>query len=181
MFSKVLIKLIDQAIIPAIVLLATRIVSLVLVSNQYGYSYSVGATGFTVNSPEEVANLNSYSTLFMAIVLALGLTYILIKALVFRDSHISPSTTAKLYSLKFDYLIQNSYKLYTQGSVWLSYLYLLTVFSGYMALNQIAYIWVFYITFLLSLILTVLFVMDVEHEMAINKREFEEAGYDSEN
>lgn len=169
MFSKVLIKLIDQSVVPAIMLLTARLVSVVLISNHLGIPYSVGSSGFTFLSPEDYLIVNSYSLFVMLIALALGLAYILVKSIVFHSSHINPSSTAKVFSLKLSHLIQNSFDLYSQGAIWLSYLYLLVLVSGIMALFNLLFPWVFYFGLVISVGITLLFVLDIEREMELEE------------
>lgn len=171
MFSRILVKLIDQAIVPAILLIATRVVSIVLISQHYGYEFGISWSGFSFNNTEEYVKVNSYSMLSMIIVLTLFLVYVLVKSYIFHDSHIKPGLTAKLFALNAQYFIQDSFEIYTQGAIWVSYLYLLTIVSGAMAFFSILYIWVFYVSIALTLISTILFIFDIEDEMAIFKKE----------
>lgn len=168
MFSKILVKLIDQSIVPAILLLSVRIVSVVLVSNNLGIQYSVGASGFEFTSQSDYVLINSYSTLFMVGALALGLFYIIIKSLVFHDTHISPRLTAKLFSLRLPAFIQNSFELFSQGVVWLSYIFLITLVSGMMSLFDLMYSWVFYVSLIVCVVATSIIVLDVEREVRLS-------------
>lgn len=167
MFSKILIKLIDQAIVPALLLLAARIVSVVLISRYMGVNISLQAEGFTFSNPQDYVLINSYSIFSMIGVLIVGLAFILIKSLVFHDTHISPGTTAKVFSYRMSALIQSSYDLYTQGAIWMSYTYLLTIVAGIMASYGLINKWVFSVSFLLTVVSTVLLILDVEHEIKI--------------
>jgi hypothetical protein len=170
MFSKILIKLIDQAIVPAILLLSIRIISVVLISRYLGIETTLYEGGFGFTNPEDYILVNSYSILSMVIVLFVGLMYVLVKALVFHDTHIRPGTTAKIFSYKMSSLIQTSYDLYTQGSIWISYTYLLTIVAGIMAGFGLMYTSVFYIAFVMAILATVLFIVDIEHELHVVKR-----------
>ncbi|MFA6981530.1 MAG: hypothetical protein WC243_00680 [Patescibacteria group bacterium] len=168
MFSKILVKLIDQSVIPAILLLTARIVSVVLISRNLGIQYSLGASGFEFASQSDYVLVNSYSTLLMVVVLALGLFYIILKSLVFHESHISPRLTAKLFSLRLPAFIQNSFELFSQGVVWLSYLFLLMLVSGVMSLFDLMFSWVFYVSLVLSVVATSIIVLDVEKEVRLS-------------
>jgi hypothetical protein len=101
----------------------------------------------------------------MVMVLAIGLFYIILKSMAFHDSHISPKLSARLFSLRLPAFIQNSFELFSQGVVWLSYLFLLMLVSGIMALFDLMYSWVFYFSFVLSVVATSLIVLDVEREV----------------
>jgi len=173
MVSKVLTRLIDKAILPAILLLATRIISIVLVSKCLKLEFEVSTKGFVFGSMEDYVKVNSYSALVMIIILILGLLFILIKSLVFHESHIKPSVTSRLFSLKISSLIQSSFDLYTQGAIWLSYSYLLLLVNGVMTLSGLMYKWVFLITLAVTVVTTVLFIFDIEEEIKIGKENVE--------
>ena len=169
MFSKILIKLIDQAIVPAVLLLTVRIVSVVLISYQMGIPFAVDNTGFIFSTTDQFLRMNSLSVFFMSIALGLGLAYILVKSMVFHSSHITPQTTAKIFSMKLSFFIQNSYDLYSQGIIWLSYTYLLIFGAGMMVLSGALLSWVFYVSLSIGIVGTILFVLDIEKEMEIDK------------
>jgi hypothetical protein len=177
MFSKLLLKLIDQAIIPALLLVATRIVSIIIVSRQKGIEVFLSPKGFTFYTATDYVSVNTLSTFFMAVAIALGLGYIILKSMVFHDSHIKPHISAKLFTWKMHHLIQASYDLYTQGSVWVSYLYLLTIASGIMLIFDMISAWAFYVCTVISLLYTLLFILDIEAEMDINKKYLKNKDY----
>ena len=171
MLSKILIKLIDKAIIPATLLLASRIISIILVSKHLGIYFEITRDGFIFQNSYDYLKVNSYSILFMVVVLVIGLGYVVVKALLFHSSHIKPTTTAKLFSIKAQSLIQNSYEIYTQGSVWLSYSYLLLILTAVMAMSNLVYPWVFYSILGVSILVTLIFIFDAEEEIKMKKNE----------
>jgi len=169
MFSKILIKLIDQSIVPAIFLIITRILSIVFVGKYHNISFELGTAGFEYTSHKEYVLVNSYSVLVMVILIAIGLLYILLKSFIFHESHITPHMTAKVFSLRLSAFIQSSFDLYSQGAIWLSYMYLLMFVSGIMALFGFLYTWVFGTALLLTILNTVLLILDVENELQLEK------------
>lgn len=169
MFSRILIKLVDEAIFPAILLLATRIISMFMVSKYLGINFEMKGNGILFINMGDYVKVNSYSTLFMLIALILGLILIILKSFVFHDSHISPGFSAKLYALKISSLIQTSLDIYSQGTIWLSYLYLLLAVSSVMTLFGMLYSWVLFTALVATVLATALFIMDVEHEIKIGK------------
>ncbi|HLB52051.1 hypothetical protein A3F07_03020 [candidate division WWE3 bacterium RIFCSPHIGHO2_12_FULL_38_15] len=165
MFSRILIKLIDQAIVPAIFLLTVKIVATVGISRYLGIVFTVGPTGFVFDSTADYVRISSYSTFAMVAALAIGLFYILLKSMAFHETHISPKMTAKLFSLRLSTFIQGSFDLYSQGAIWMSYSYLLMFVTGIMSIFGMIYSWVFYSSLILTALSTVFFVLDVENEM----------------
>jgi len=175
-FSRILVKLVDQSITPAILLISTRLISVVAVSRIFDIQFRISGGGFTFNSPEDYLLVNSYSTFVMIVVLTVGLLYILLKSYLFHESHITPSMTAKLFTLRLSSFIQSSFDLYSQGSIWLSYSYLISLVTGFMYMFKLMYPWVFFASITLTLISTVLLILDVESELQMRKSG--EAAYD---
>ncbi len=169
MFSRILVKLIDEAIVPAIALLVVRLLSALLVAKYFGLPFSVGSTGFIYQSQQDFLIINSYSTLAMVLVLAVGLIYVLIKSHLFHESHVHPHVAARLHSLKLSSFIQTSFDLYSQGAIWLSYSYLLFIATGVMVYFGLLYSWILWVSIILNIISTYLFIIDVEKEMNIKK------------
>lgn len=165
MFSKLLIKLIDQAILPAVVLLATRIISVVLIAYRLGIPFQISEHGFTFENKQNYIEVNSYSLLSMIIVLILCISFLLIKAHVFHETHITPKLTATLFSLRLQSLVQSSFDLYTKGAIWISYAYMLAILTGVMAAYTLVFPFVFYITLAATVLSTVFFITDIEKEI----------------
>ena len=165
MFSKILIKLVDEAILPAILLIVCRIVSVVLVSRYLAIGFDLTASGFTFQSPKDYVVINSYSTLAMICVLTFGLFYVLLKSLAFHDTHITPKLTAKIFSLRLQSFMQSSFELYSQGSIWLSYSYLFLFCSGIMAYLGMIFPWIFFLSLAVTVGASYLFVLDIESEV----------------
>ena len=169
MFSRILTKLVDEAIVPAITLLVVRVGAAAITAQYFGFTFTAGPTGFVYQDPEHFYIVNSYSVLAMIVALTLGLFYVLIKAHHFHASHVSPKFTAHLYSLKLNSFIQTSFDLYSQGAIWLSYTYLMMISSVLMAWFGLIMPWVAWTAALLTLVSTYFFVVDVEKEIAMKQ------------
>jgi hypothetical protein len=172
MFSKILIKLVDQAIVPAILLLVTRVASVVLLASYFGVPLTIDNSGFVFNGKTEYTLINSYSILSMVAVTTVGLMYMLSKSYLFHDSHIAPNLTARLFSLRLSTFVQTSFELYSQGTVWLSYMYLMLLVSGAMVFFELIFAWVFFVTLILTIVSTVLLVFDLENEVDLRTEAF---------
>lgn len=174
MFSKILIRLVDQAIIPAFTLLVARIVSVVALSNLLDLPYVVTASGFVFADQEAYLKINSYSLLFMLIIVSLGIGYVLFKSFAFHETHITPKMTAKLFSLRLSSLIQTSFDIYSQGMVWISYVYLMFFVITLMSLFGLIYAWVFLVSLVITLLVSAAFILDIEAEIGDSTDTFDE-------
>ncbi len=173
MISRTLIRLIDQAIVPAILLLCARITSVIMVSYFNNIAFGVDGTGFVFKTQEDYIFVNSYSTVAMIVILGVGLLYILLKAFLFHDTHISPNLTAKLFHYKVTSLIQSSFELYSQGVIWMCYLYLISAVTLILAITGLIYSWVLWFGVVLSIISTAVLIFDIENELEIKQHEGE--------
>lgn len=169
MFSRILIKLIDQSIVPALLLVTVRVVSVIIFSRIFDVKYFLGTGGFTYFNRADYILMNSYSTFWMIAAIAVGLLYILLKALIFHETHISPHLTTRLFAMRMETLIQTSYDLYSQGTIWLSYLYFLTLSSGILVFTGLIYAWVFWVSFALAIFSTAILIFDIDNEISSNK------------
>lgn len=167
MFSRILVKLVDEAIVPAIILLVVRVVAVVVVGRYFGMAIEIGATGFVYPDDASFLLVNSYSTLAMVCVIAVGLFYVLLKSKFFHNTHIHPSVTARLFTMRLSSVIQTSFDIYSQGVVWLSYSFLLMFASGLMLYFGLIYNWIFYVSLVLSVVSTYLLIIDIEKEMHV--------------
>ena len=165
MISRTLIRLIDQAIVPAILLLCTRLASVIVISYILGANFIFSARGFIFHNPDNYIKVNSFSTLSMVVVLSVGLIYILAKALYFHDTHISPKLTTKLFHHRVTTLIQSSFELYSQGVIWLIYLYLVTIVAVILGIFGIIFNWITIVSGSFCAIATLLLILDIEYEL----------------
>jgi len=112
----------------------------------------------------EYVHVNSYSTLFVFVCVLLGLSFILFKAHVTHETHISPYVSARIASMRLNSMVQKSFDLFSEAGVWLMYSWLLTLVSiAQVALGDM-YTWVAIITFSLSVLSSILVIVDVERE-----------------
>jgi len=171
MFSKILLKLIDQAIVPAVLVVVSRIVSLILVSSYMGVDFYITKNGILFDNTKDYIIINSYSMLILTVLISLGMLAIIVKSALFHHEHITPKMSAKLFSLKMHSLIKNSFEIYTQATIWISYLWLLTIANGVMYYYQMLDLWVFYLSGILTVSLTVLLTSDIEKKVKVSKME----------
>ena len=172
MISKTLVKLVDEAILPAVVLVSAKLLSGILVTEALGLKWTWQDFGMSFHSPGDFLKDNSYSALVMFGIILVFTIWVLFKSHVFHDSHISPSVSVKVLSLNLPRLIQSSFELYSQATVWLSYSWLTTAMLGVSAFSNLIYPWVFYVALGLSLLTSVAMIIDIEREVVINHEDF---------
>ncbi|MCA9389805.1 hypothetical protein KC571_00185 [candidate division WWE3 bacterium] len=171
MISQVLLRLIDETIVPAILLITTKILGMwfvtILFRIDWQFSLSATASGIEFSSHEGLLMVNSYSNLLVVIVLTFNILWLLVKAYHFHETHISPSFTLKLLSLNLTRLISTSVEVYHKALIWLSYLWLVVFLSILHSAMGVSYGWVVAVSFGVALFMTWLFINDLERELTI--------------
>ena len=170
MFAKTLIKLIDYAIFPAVLIVAARIIGIVFLTHYFQADYTVDGLRVAFGNFENFIAINSYSSYFMLAAVLGGLSWVVFKAHVFHDTHVTPALSAKLYNANLESLIHNTETIFSQAFIWLSYSWLLTIMFGVQAFYSTSYWSVFWISLVASVFATVPLVVDMEREMVSDAR-----------
>lgn len=165
MFSKTLINLIDNAIFPAVLLFVAKMLSVIFIAQYLGIDYTVNGIRLAFNDEQSYLMVNSYSSLFMLIAVVGGLVWVLIKAHVFHDTHITPSLASKLNDINMNDIIHDTKTIFSQSFIWLSYAWLVTVVLGVQTVYGLSYNWVFWVALIISVISTAALAIDLEREI----------------
>jgi len=145
-YSKTLVRLIDEAILPAVLLVVAKIFGTVLVCRYFNLSWDFSSSGIVFFSSQDYLLANSYSSLIMFGFVVLGLVWVLIRSHVFVENHIP-------------------FVAYSKAFVWLSYAWLVTLILGLQALYGLSYWGVAGVAFLVSVIATGLLAVDIERDV----------------
>ncbi|PJA40600.1 hypothetical protein CO178_01960 [candidate division WWE3 bacterium CG_4_9_14_3_um_filter_34_6] len=164
MFAKTLVKLIDYAIFPAVLIVATKIAGIAFFSQYFDTAYQVEGARLVFNNVQDFISVNSYSSLFMFFAVIAGLLWVTIKARLFHDTHISPSFSAKLFGMNLNDLIHTTETIYSQSFIWLSYAWIISIVFGVQSYYGLAEWWIFYISLISAVLATALLVLDIETE-----------------
>lgn len=171
MASKILLKLIDEAILPAVLVIGGKVISLAALVWFLGLSWQFSTTTLiptvSFDNPVDLLLVNSYSNLVMFVVIAAGLFWVLFRAHVLHDTHISPSLTLKLLTWDLTAFLTSSFDVFHQAVVWFAFLWLVLLSLGLHVVLGITYFWVFVIALVFSLLLTWLLIEDIERELAL--------------
>lgn len=171
---KTVVKLIDEAIIPAVLIVSAKVVGVLAVSLIFGEKIVVSQAAFlkilpviSHSSYQGYYLVNSWSNAIMFVVTLVGSSIIIIKAHFFHQSHIKPSFHAKLARLKLSGLVASTFSLYHQAAIWLLYLWLIISFVVVEAYLKSSSIVLAVIAILVGINATWLLISDVEHELEI--------------
>ena len=179
MFSKILLKLIDQAIIPVITIIAVRFASILIISQQYKLQYNISQSGITFLDQSSHLFANSASLLLTTIIIFLGAIISLAISFLFHQNSITPYTTARLFSYKVSFLIQNSFEAYSKIGVWITFLWITSFYLGVAFYNNNVYNYVLFFSLASSIIASVIAILDIEKKHNIQTNN--EFIYDNDN
>jgi hypothetical protein len=174
MFSKILLKLIEESLIPAFGFLLLKVVITLYMVNSLGYNTNIYNV-FSLEVPKDLYNvINSYILVSFALFCFLGVVYTLAKSLFFHKSHVKPSITLGLYNFRVGFLIQNSFHLFSQALIWLIFSYMGFIISAFLYYLGLVNGYVVLLNSILCPIATYFFVLDVEYELEQNSEDTEE-------
>lgn len=126
MFRFSFLKLIDDAILPAFLVVGTKVISFLLLALTLGLSLDWPADlySFTTLSTKYLENtsifiqVSSISSLFTLLTILFGFGWVVIKAHHFHASHLHPKWQQLFSRSGWEHLIQDSQEIYHQSIVW---------------------------------------------------------------
>ncbi len=176
MVNKSLIKLIDEALLPAILLIIAKMGGLFMASLLLGLKFTVVMGDFfkvlpTVHflNPQDYVLAENYSNLAMFLVASLGCAFILLRAHFFHESHIRPRLHSRLVALNLESLIVPSYHLYHQATVWLLFLWLTVGFLIMSTILGVTYAPISLIAFIIAANFSWILTVDIQKEVEISQ------------
>ena len=169
MFAKTLIKLIDYAVFPAVLIVSAKIVGVFFLVRYFGTNYQIEGTRLVFDNADNFIAVNSYSSLLMFAAVIGGLLWVTVKAHVFHETHITPSFSAHLFNMNLEDLIHTTETVYSQAFIWLSYAWITTIVFGIHAYYHLSYSWLFFISLAVTVVSTAALAVDVEKEILIDE------------
>lgn len=168
------LKIIDESLLPAVIVISAKVFGLLLANFYLGNSFtlslnSLSLTGYLPENYGETQFLNSVSDGMMLLAIVIGFSWVLIKAHHFHESHIHPVLATRLSKKGWGHLISDSYEIYHQSLVWSSLLW----FNLFLILLRFSlgliFFWVLAATLLAVVTLTYLLWEDVRRELSFSK------------
>lgn len=169
--SKSLVKLVDNSLLPAAIMIIGKFVGIVLTIQIFNLPWSIKEytnNMFSLSTVVEAGDVNtvySYSDLIMYFLIALFFTAVIIRAVYLHSSHIKPTLVAQLANKNLLSLIQNSYEIYHSAVIWLLFTWIANVIIIINALSGKTFGWVAIATTLTSVMLTIVLLQDVYREV----------------
>lgn len=176
MVTKSISKLIDQAILPAAILIVGKMAGLFLTVYFMHLNFTVEPATFlkilpTIHFADHTSYIlaENYSNLAMFTLASIGTIFVITRAHFLHQSHISPKVQAKLARFNLESLIASSYKLYHQAAIWLTFLWLSTGFLMLSTIAKITYPQISIIALIVAANFSWVFALDIEKEIQISR------------
>src|SRR4030042_2245114 len=179
MIAKSLVKLIDEAVVPAVVLIFGKMIGLFLTITIFDLPFEVKQRGVFNILPAvqffkigDYITAENYSNLAMFLIAAMGTILVLIRAHFFHESHIHPHFHARLVKFNLEGLVSSSYHLYHQAAIWLTFLWLTVGFLTLSTILEITYVPITIIAVVVAVNFSWVLAVDIEKEIEISNNNY---------
>ena len=119
------LKLLDEAILPFIILAGTRFLGVFLIALIFPVEFSFGGTSELVSLPlikfggsEDLYFANSFSWGLVGLILAGAFGYFLFRVLTFHGDFLHPKEATRIHRQNLEFLIIDSHEAFHQGIAW---------------------------------------------------------------
>src|SRR5688500_8880146 len=127
--QKSLITILENTLFPSALVIFGKFIGIAIVISYFKLPYTVNnytsnvLNGTLTISAEHVELIFTYSDVIMFVLIALGFSLHLIRAIFFHDTHLSPKIITQLADLNLLNLIKDTYEIYHKAAVWLGFLW----------------------------------------------------------
>ncbi len=170
--SKLLQKTLSAAIFPAALIIISKILGMALANSLLGLDWSIQTNTGTIFSVQimypdltSAVACNSYSNLFMIICLAIGVGVLLFQSHYLSASRQNPKVLVKLIQFDFLMWLSESSTIFPKLTVWIAFLWMVTILTIAQALQGTGYSWIAVIGLVLSVVSTWIAARDFESEL----------------
>lgn len=175
--SKSLIKLIDASLIPAATMICGKVIGLAIVNTIFDLEWGILTDPnnfFSIKivyaTRADQITASSYSNLIMFLAVLFGFILILIRALYFSDTKISPQMVARLATRNLLNLVTDSFEIYYKATVWLALLWISLFAVLFNVLIGNSYGWTGVLSVTCAIIATIILLRDVAAEIELARK-----------
>lgn len=165
--SALILKLIDEAILPAVLVFSAKVASLILLARFLKLDWYLKDNALVFSRLPDFVLANDLSNLFVLLVIFLGTAVVLIRLYHFHESHITPGFLARLLESDWEILVSSSFDLFHQALVWLTLaaLFVLALLTQFFV--GVGSFGLFFLGLALLIFLVVTTLLDLEREIKI--------------
>lgn len=173
--SKILIKLVDEAIIPSLLLVLARIGGLFLSTVIFNLEFSLSKVEerlfpykLIFESIDDANLANNVSNIFMMIAAAAGFAYAVYKLNAYHEKRISPTRLLDLADKGMLAYIETSFGAYSKALVWLIFMWISAILATYSSSGQMTHVGIAAAGLILSALSTLILVKNLELDYTEN-------------
>lgn len=170
--SKLLQKILSAAIFPAALIIVSKIIGMVLVNGLFGLEWAIQTNTGSVFSvqvvyPDRAAAImcNSYSNLFVLIVMSIGVGILLFQNAYLNVSYQNPKVLVKLVQFDFLLWLSESSTILPKLVVWVAFHWTVSTIAIAQAFQNNLYTWIAVLSFILSILATWIAFQGIEREI----------------
>jgi len=156
-----------MCVMPSIVLVFTKALTMIFFSTLYGLSYEATSNGIIFSSFTNFKMANDYSSALTFLVAFSFTSWLVFKGYFLHHSHIKPSLSSWLYSQNLEGLLVKNMGLFVKLAAWVIFMWIIAILIITQYFLGLTSDWVLYGSLIMSSVLTVLSVIDIEKEHAI--------------
>lgn len=168
--SKTLIKLVDESILPSLLIVLSKVGGLALAVMIFNLEYEFNkATGGQIfpyelvfKTTNDLSIANSFSNILMILVPAIGFNFVLYKIRNFQDKRMTPKKIIKIADKDLLTLIETSRSVYLKAFIWIAFLWITIILAVITVAKAQAYIWTSVIAIGVGIISTLVLIKNWE-------------------
>jgi len=166
--SKLLVKLVDNAIMPAVVLGAGKVIGLLAPIFVLGLDYELKDSTSLIpydlvfSNTQDVILVNTISNVLLVVLVSAGLIYSFMKVHQFNDKRVSPDRVMKLAEKNLLSMIESSINLYARAVVWVIFSVIISLLVGVHGMDGLSPAWLMWLSLVVTLVSIMYLVKNIE-------------------
>lgn len=127
MVARIIIRLIEASIIPALLVFSTKFLSMILLSSFFGSPLELSRQGILFGRLEDFYWINFYSNVVVFLLVFSALFFTLVRNYFFSEAALSPRWATRLLRVNLEFLVVPLPRGYLKTAVWLIFAFFMTL------------------------------------------------------
>lgn len=120
MFSKIILRLVDAAILPSLSVFGVKLSSTILFSLYWRLPLSIGLSGLNFSNFSDFYRVNLFSNMILFLFTFATLFLVLLRSYLFTEENLNPILGARIANLGLESVTVPLWQSYTHAAVWLT-------------------------------------------------------------
>jgi hypothetical protein len=169
--QKSLISILENSLFPSALVIFGKFIGIAFAISYFKLPYTVSnytssvLNGSLSMSAEHAEIISTYSDIIMFVLVAVGFSFHLARAIFFHDTHLSPKFITQLADLNLLNLIKDTYEIYHKAAVWLGFLWVAVSVVVLNVLLGTTMFWVGIVAVIATVALSIGLIQDAYQEL----------------